>query len=302
MRVIVIGLGTQGKKRKLFAGNDFVGSVDSSIQEADFSSISDVPLNDYDAALCCTPDSAKYDILHYLLKNQKHVLVEKPLWVEQINKLNELEALARQNNVVCYTAYNHRFEPHFMQMKQVIASGQLGKIYTCRMFYGNGTARIVRESPWRDRGSGVVGDLGSHLIDTCRYWFEDAPFDFKLAYCRNFENKAPDHAIITSTGSDLFIELEMTMLMWKNHFTCDILAENGSAHIESLCKWGPAKFSLRKRVLPSGKPIEESVILEQSDPTWQAEYKHFLELCRNQAKTDLSQDRYIQNTLQAITT
>ena len=27
--------------------------------------------------------------------------------------------------------------------------------------------------------------------------------------------------------------------MWRNHFTCDVLAENGSAHIESLCKWGP---------------------------------------------------------------
>ncbi len=35
----------------------------------------------------------------------------------------------------------------------------------------------------------------------------------------------------------------MTLLMWRNHFTCDILAENGSAHIESLCKWGPSTFT-----------------------------------------------------------
>ena len=50
------------------------------------------------------------------------------------------------------------------------------------------------------------------------------------------------------------IELEMTMLMWKNHFTSIILAENGTAHISSLCKWGPTKFIVRERVLPSGIP------------------------------------------------
>ena len=34
------------------------------------------------------------------------------------------------------------------------------------MFYGNGTARLVRDSAWRDQGAGVLPDLGSHLLDT----------------------------------------------------------------------------------------------------------------------------------------
>ena len=41
------------------------------------------------------------------------------------------------------------------------------------MFYGNGTARLVRESAWRDAGAGVLPDLGSHLLDTARFWFGD---------------------------------------------------------------------------------------------------------------------------------
>ncbi len=57
------------------------------------------------------------------------------------------------------------------------------------------------------------------------------------------------------------IELEMTLLMWRNHFTCDVLAENGTAHITSLCKWGPSSFIHRTRVLPSGRPPESSVTL-----------------------------------------
>ncbi len=67
--------------------------------------------------------------------------------------------------------------------------------------------------------------------------------------------------------------------MWRNHFTCDVLAENGTAHITSLCKWGPTTFIHRRRVLPSGRPPEEMVTLTQDDPTWEAEYAHFKGLC-----------------------
>ena len=84
------------------------------------------------------------------------------------------------NGAVCYTAYNHRFEPHFVRMRDLIASGELGTIYRCRMFYGNGTARLVRDSAWRDQGAGVLPDLGSHLLDTCRFWFGDISDDFTV--------------------------------------------------------------------------------------------------------------------------
>ena len=51
-------------------------------------------------------------------------------------------------------------------MKALLESGELGRVYRCRLFYGNGTARDVRNSPWRDKGAGVLTDLGSHLLDT----------------------------------------------------------------------------------------------------------------------------------------
>ena len=72
---------------------------------------------------------------------------------------------------------------------------------------------------------------------------------------------------------------EMTLLSWRNHHTTDIFAEKGSAHIESLCKWGPSTLTVRKRVLPSGRPKESLDTLEQPDPTWDMEYAHFKRLC-----------------------
>lgn len=297
MKVIVVGLGVQGYKRRLHAGADFVSSVDPENAEADFTSIYDVPLESFDAALLCIPDEPKVELIGYLLKNSKHVLVEKPLWASDEAEMRNLEELAVANDVVCYTAYNHRFEPHYVRMRDLVRSGELGKIYRCRMFYGNGTARLVKESEWRDQGAGVLPDLGSHLLDTITFWFGETREDFRVVSANRFENKSPDHVVIAADGSGPKIELEMTLLMWRNHFTCDILAENGSAHIESLCKWGPAKFVHRTRVLPSGRPLEDEDVLVQEDPTWATEYAHFKKLCETGVQTNFDQDIWLQRTL-----
>ncbi len=300
MRVIVVGYGVQGKKRLHFAGPDAVGIVDPFFDKADWQDVREVPLDVYDAALVCTPDAPKLHILRHLLENGKHALVEKPLFVDGDAQVLELERIARASRAYCYTAYNHRFEPHYVRMRDLIRSGVLGRIYSCRMFYGNGTARLVRESAWRDQEAGVLPDLGSHLLDTCRFWFGDAERSFELSSVRCFENRAPDHVVIASEGADPRIELEMTLLMWRNHFTCDILAENGTAHISSLCKWGPTTFTYRRRVLPSGRPPEECVTLVQDDPTWALEYAAFNAACEAGVLTDLSNDLWLHRTLSSL--
>jgi scyllo-inositol 2-dehydrogenase (NADP+) len=96
------------------------------------------------------------------------------------------------------------------------------------------------------------------------------------------------------------LELEMTLLAWRNHFTCDVFAERGSAHIESLCKWGPSTFVHRRRKLPSGRPDEESVTLVQPDPTWAVEYAHFQRACRV-GEGNLANDLWINERLNALT-
>ncbi len=295
-RALVVGLGVQGHKRRRFAGDDYVGCVDPLHAEADWKDIRDVPLDSYDCALTCVPDEPKIELLTYLLGNGKHVLVEKPLWATRDGDIEKLQALARENGSVCYTAYNHRFEPHYIRMRDLIQSGELGEIYRCRMFYGNGTARLVRNSDWRDQGAGVLPDLGSHLLDTIAFWFGERSDAFEVYTSNCFENRAPDHVIIGSENISPKIELEMTLLNWRNHFTCDVLAEKGSAHIESLCKWGPATFTKRTRILPSGRPPEEAVTLVEEDPTWAAEYAHFKQLCLDGAQTDLANDVWL-NTL-----
>ena len=300
MRVLIVGFGVQGKKRHRIAGPEAVGIIDPVYAEADWRDVRQVPLDSYDAVLCCIPDEPKVETLKYLLAHGKHVLVEKPLFADSEAELLGLERLARSAGAVCYTAYNHRFEPHFVRMRDLIQSGELGKIYRCRMFYGNGTARLVRDSAWRDKGAGVLPDLGSHLLDTVRFWFGDIVDDVDLISANRFENLAPDHVVIGSEKSKPRIELEMTLLSWRNHFTCDIIAENGSAHISSLCKWGPSTFTRRTRILPSGRPPEEDVTLVRDDPTWAIEYAHFKRLIQDKVVTDLGDDRWLLRVLNGL--
>ena len=302
MRVVVAGMGVQGYKRVTAAGDDVVATVDpvdSVAGGVDFKNIEDVPLESYDAVLACIPDQAKMEVLGYLLEQGKHVLVEKPILAEDEAAIRHLRKLAEASGAVCYTAYNHRFEPHFMRMKELIDSGVLGRIYTLRMFYGNGTARLVRDSAWRDEGAGVLPDLGSHLLDTLLFWIGAPGAPFTVRAANRFENRAFDHVVLGSEG-DISIQLEMTLLSWRNHFTCDVLAEKGSAHIESLCKWGPTTFRHRTRVLPSCRPEEEEKTLEQDDPTWALEYDHFKSLCIEGGPSNLDNDLWINGQLNRL--
>ena len=301
MRVLIVGMGVQGKKRQFFCQNDFVGFVDPINQDANWKNLNEVPLNIYDAILACIPDKPKEDLIRFCIKNNKHVLIEKPLFMDK-KKLELLMGEVLKSNIVCYPAYNHRFEPHFINLKNLIESRKLGQIYSCRVFYGNGTAKLVKESGWRDKDSGVLADLGSHLLDICSYWFGNKIDNKKwdIISCNNFENRSADHCVIINQSKAFRVELEMTMLMWKNHFTCDILAERGSAHIESLCKWGPSKFTVRERVLPSGIPSETQHTLIQKDPTWKEEYHFFKNLVNKRINVNLDWQVELNNILKEL--
>lgn len=300
MRVVVVGLGIQGKKRLAFAGDEAVGTVDPVIAGADFLRIEDVPLDSYDAALVCTPDEPKVALLTYLLGHGKHVLVEKPLVASDDAELEGLKVLSARTGAVCYTAYNHRFEPHLVTVKQLLDADRIGRVYHCRMFYGNGTARDVRNSAWRDRGLGVIPDLASHMLDLCLFWFGRPAGQPEIWTTQRYENAAFDYFLMGFPQASPMLKLEGTLLSWRNTFGLDLIGERGSIHVTGLCKWGPSSLIVRDRVLPSGRPPESIDTLEQKDPTWAIEYDHFRRLCARRGVTNIGNDIWINGVLNGL--
>ncbi|MEY3182115.1 MAG: hypothetical protein RLZ35_100 [Pseudomonadota bacterium] len=294
MKAIVIGYGIQGRKRHAVAKDSIVGIVDPVASEATYKTIREVPLSSFDIAFLCVPDDQKIPLLIYLLENNKHTMVEKPLLFEDQAMAKKVLALSK--NTVCYTAYNHRFEPYIKAIRVALDEKKLGPIYAMHIFYGNGTATNVRASPWRDKGKGVIKDLGSHLVDIASYWeplLVHRQFTSVVEKC--FENKAPDYAVLHALGTP-YIQLTATLLSWKNTFRADIWGEMGSIHMNGLCKWGPSRLTIRKRQYPSGKPIEEKHELMQQDNTWVEEYDYFLSLIKKKQST-ITHDIWIEQQL-----
>ena len=164
MRYLVAGLGNIGQRRRALLGERCVATADPFNAAADYPTVRDCPPDRYDAAVLAIPDDGKVDLIRYLLEQGKHVLVEKPLPLPDAATVRELEALAQARGVALYTAYNHRFEPLLVTMREQLQAGAIGEVYHGRLFYGNGTVRHVAGT-WRDHGLGAIQDLGCHLLD-----------------------------------------------------------------------------------------------------------------------------------------
>lgn len=297
MRTLVVGLGTQGIKRIKFIQKDLAGTVDPLNKNANYTDISQVPIESYDSVFLCVPDGSKIDLIKQCISKGKHILVEKPLNSDNELDLTDLQTYSIKSNVFVYTAYNHRFEPHFMNIKKYIQNRELGKLYYIRMFYGNGTSQLVKSSNWRDQGMGVISDLAPHLLDILAFWIGLTKLNDISLIHHNFETLSPDHAVIHFNMDDVAVELEMSLCMWKNTFTCDIVGEKGSLHMSSFCKWGPSILTHRERILPTGIPNEKTFKIEKKDPTWEKEHQYFFSQILNQNSTDLTTDIWISKNL-----
>jgi predicted dehydrogenase len=300
MRVVVVGLGVQGRKRLAVAGAECVATVDPVVNDADYVSLNEVDPSTFDAALLCVPDSAKLHLVERLVSLGKHVLVEKPLDLGSVKNFERLEREARQSGSCVVTAYNHRFEPHISTVKGLLADHVIGEIYRCNLFYGNGTAQLVRGSEWRDREAGVIPDLGSHLLDIVDFWFDRDFDDISLISSNAYENRSPDHAVLGSTVQRPDLLLEMSLLSWRNSFHADLIGSEGSIHIRSLCKWSESELLVRRRTRPSGTPTEERSVAPQGDPTWQREYEAFVHACEAGNQTSLRRDAKIAKALERM--
>ncbi|MGB5051864.1 MAG: Gfo/Idh/MocA family oxidoreductase, partial [Caldilineaceae bacterium] len=104
----------------------------------------------------------------------KHILCEKPLARTAEESKLMLDAVNKAG-VKHMVAFNYRFVPAIRQIRKLVDSGLLGKIYHFRAVYLQEWIMPHYNMPmiWRLQkkvaGSGALGDLGAHIIDLARY-------------------------------------------------------------------------------------------------------------------------------------
>lgn len=122
---------------------------------------------------------------HHLFSTQallsgKHVLCEKPISLT-VDYAKEIIAAQKESGKKLMVDHNQRFTRAHQKAKDIIASGELGKVLTFRTAFGHAGPEEwginKTNSTWffkKERsGFGVAGDLGIHKVDVLHYLLDD---------------------------------------------------------------------------------------------------------------------------------
>jgi len=143
-------------------------------------------LDGLDVVNITTPPYLHRPMVVAALQAGKHVLCEKPMALNMAEAA-EMCKLAQHKGLVGMIDHEYRFLPTWAYMKEMISGGYLGELYTVDLTaYTSAWANPNRppawanpdQSPWNwlaqeEKGGGILGALGSHLIDGLHWFFGD---------------------------------------------------------------------------------------------------------------------------------
>jgi predicted dehydrogenase len=122
-----------------------------------------------DLVVVNTPDYLHYPMAEQALKAGKHVVVEKP-FTFRYEEAQALIRLAQQEKKILSVFHNRRWDSDFLTVQQVVKSGCLGQLVEYEAHYDR-FRNYIESNTWKEGtrpgapGSGILYNLGSHLID-----------------------------------------------------------------------------------------------------------------------------------------
>jgi UDP-N-acetylglucosamine 3-dehydrogenase len=128
-----------------------------------------------DAVSVCTPNYLHAPISIAALNAGVHVLCEKPMATSKEEAEAMIEA-AQKSGKKLMIAHNQRFVKSHQKARQLIESGEIGKIYSFRTAFGHPGPEswsVDGKESWFFKKEqafiGAMGDLGVHKTDLLRY-------------------------------------------------------------------------------------------------------------------------------------
>ncbi|MDB5082209.1 MAG: oxidoreductase [Chloroflexi bacterium] len=120
---------------------------------------------DIDLVVLASPNLTHYPLAKAALQAGKHVVIDKPFVIHS-PEAHELIRLAEENRRVLSVYQSRRWDGDFRTVKALLASNLLGDITYFESRYDRFRPEV--KNRWREQdlpGSGILYDLGAHLID-----------------------------------------------------------------------------------------------------------------------------------------
>lgn len=122
--------------------------------------------DDIDLVINCAPNESHFTYAKKALENEKHVVIEKP-FTNNSDEARELINLAKNKNKCLTVFHNRRWDSDFLTIKKLIRENKFGEIKNFESHFDRWRPHVDQHK-WREKslaGSGILFDLGSHLID-----------------------------------------------------------------------------------------------------------------------------------------
>ncbi len=124
----------------------------------------------------CTPGDSHAEIAIAALQAGKHVLCEKPLanTVQEAEQMAAAASAAAEHGVSAMCGFTYRRTPALALAHRLLEAGRIGTVRQVRAQYlQDWLADPDAPMTWRldksKSGSGALGDLGAHLVDTAQW-------------------------------------------------------------------------------------------------------------------------------------
>jgi predicted dehydrogenase len=293
MKVAIIGCGLIGNKRaKALRGHELVSACDTNIERASALCTTrgnGKPTSDWkesvssgaDIVIVSTTNNLLTEISVAALKNNKHVLVEKPA-ARNVGELQLLVDAAKTSGRLVKVGFNHRFHPAISKAKNMVDSGEVGDLMFLRARYGHG-GRLGYEKEWRaDKsisGGGELIDQGSHLIDLSRWFLGDFTEVKGSVHTYFWKMACEDNAFLSLTNKNGNVAwLHASCSEWKNIFCLEIYGKTGKLQIDGLGgSYGTERLTFYKMLPQMGPPETKTWEFPGDDVSWELEFNSFAE-------------------------
>jgi scyllo-inositol 2-dehydrogenase (NADP+) len=117
-------------------------------------------------AVITTPNDTHFELAKACLEAGLHVIIDKPMTIASA-EAHELIALAKKRKRLLTVFHNRRYDGDFLTIQSVLQEGTLGRLVSFESSFDRFRPEL-KANAWREQsqpGSGILYDLGPHLID-----------------------------------------------------------------------------------------------------------------------------------------